>query len=86
LHPIVFLLGGVVTVGQVFATRQVRSAFVRSGDEQLARVDVARVMAAAVGAFLRWFRAVVVVRFLLITFGSVVVIVLLTLPSSSSHY
>jgi hypothetical protein len=86
LQPIVLLLGGVVTGGQVFATRQLQMAFTGSGDEDLARLDVVKVVAAAVGEFPRWFRPMVVGRFVLVTAGSVVIIVLLAVSASSSHY
>jgi hypothetical protein len=86
VQPLLMLLGGIVTGGQVFATRQVRSAFAESGDAELARVDVAKVMAAAVSVFPRWFRPLLVGRFLLVTAGSAAVVVLLAVPASSSHY
>jgi hypothetical protein len=86
LQPILFLVGGVVTAGQVFAEPQVRNAWARSGDSQLARVDVARMMGAAVGTFPRCFRGLVVTRFVLTTVGSVLVVVLLSLPVSSEHF
>ena len=86
LQPIVLLLGGLVTASQVFATRQVQAAFLKSGDQQLLKVDVERMMSAAVEAFPRWFRAVVLLRFVLVTIGSACVIVLLSLPMSSSHF
>lgn len=86
LQPIVLLLGGVVTAGQVFAMRQLQTAFASSGDEDLARLDVAKVIAAAVGEFPGWFRPMVVGRFLLVTAGSVVIVLLLAVSASSSHY
>jgi hypothetical protein len=86
LQSIIVLAGGFVTAQQVFAVRFVRSAFEKSGDEALASLDVAGLMKAATSVFPAWFRTVVVVRFALVTVGSLVVIVLLALPSSSPHY
>ncbi|MDQ3895852.1 MAG: hypothetical protein M3326_01160 [Actinomycetota bacterium] len=86
VQPILMLLGGFVTGSQVFAIRQLKSAFARSGDDELARIDVERTVAAAVAVFPRWFRPMVLARFLLVTAGSALVIVLLAVPMSSSHY
>jgi hypothetical protein len=85
-QPIVLVAGGVVSAGQVFAGRYVRSAFVRTGDEELAGIDVGELMDAAVRAFPSWFRIVVIARFALVTLGSVVIIILLTLPSATHYF
>ena len=85
-HSILLLAGGLVTGQQVFAVRFVGSAFSKSGDADLARVDVDALIDAATGAFPHWFRSVVAIRFVLVTVGSLVVILALALPSASSHF
>lgn len=51
-QSILVLAGGFVTGQQLFAVRFVRSAFAKSGDDELARVDVDALMGAATARFL----------------------------------
>ena len=85
-QSILLLVGGFVTGQQVFAVRFVRSAFAKSGDADLTRVDVDALIVAATLAFPRWFRHVVAIRFTLVTVGSLLVILLLAFPSADSHF
>ena len=85
-HAVLFVGGGYITGAQVFAVRFVQSVFKRSGDDALARVDVGGLMEAATSSFPTWFRMVVALRFALVTMGSVVLVILLILPSASGHF
>jgi len=75
LQPVLLLAGGYITVSQVFVRQTVAAAFRDSEDA----VDTRAVLDAAFAAFPRWLRSVVVARFLLVTFGSAVVLVLAAL-------
>lgn len=86
LQPVFLLAAGFVTANQVFAVRFLSSAFGKSGDAALNRVDVRRFVDAAIGAFPAWFRALVVARFVLVTVGSLLVLLLLTVPAASSYF
>jgi hypothetical protein len=85
-HTILLLGGGVITAQQVWAIRFMRSAFHKSGDPVLARINVAAVIDAATDVFPWWVRFLVIVRFALVTAGSVIVMILVGLPSAGGHY
>jgi hypothetical protein len=84
-YSVFLVIGGFVTAGQVFAVRQLKSAFKRSHDATLQAIYVEKFVDAAMRAFPNWFRHLVVTRFLLTTVGSVLVIVLLALPPASDY-
>jgi hypothetical protein len=79
LQPILLLAGGVVTAGQVFAVRFVAAAFRTSPDPDARAVDVRAVVDAGAAAFPRWLRPLVVTRFVLVTLGSAIVLLLLAI-------
>jgi len=83
-QPLVLFGGGIVTAGQVFAVRYLESAFRKSGDAALQRIDVKAFVDAALDVFPRWFRYLVVARFVLTTAGSALVIILLAVPAASA--
>jgi hypothetical protein len=86
VQPVVLVGGGIVTAAQVFTVRYLESVFKRSGDAMLERLNVRNVVEAALGAFPRGFYYLVVTRFVLSTVGSVLVVVLLALPSADAHF
>jgi hypothetical protein len=86
LQPIFLVAAGFVTANQVFAVRFLRSAFDKSGDPTLQGINVPAFVDAAMGAFPAWFRYLVVARFALVTVGSGLVIVLLTVPAANSYF
>lgn len=86
VQPIVLVGAGIVTARQVFTVRFLESAFKRSGDAALERLNVRTFVDAALGAFPRGFYYLVVTRFVLSTLGSGLVIVLLALPSATTYF
>ncbi|MDV5146804.1 hypothetical protein R1T08_22085 [Streptomyces sp. SBC-4] len=78
-EPLVLLVVGFITAGQVFATAYTRAAFARSADPAVRTIDASALIAAANSAFPGWLRGLVLVRFPLATLGSALVLVLLAL-------
>jgi hypothetical protein len=70
----------------VFAARFLESAFKNSGDATLAAIDVQAFVDAATGAYPAWFPYVVNARFALTTLGSLLVIILLAVPSANAYF
>jgi hypothetical protein len=85
-QPILIVGGGIITTGQVFPVRYLESAFKKSGEAALQRIDVKAFVDAARGAFPAWLRYLVAARFVLTTVGSLFVIVLLALPSANAYF
>jgi hypothetical protein len=77
LQPILLVGGGIITASQVFARRSIASAFQKSGDAVLQRIDVSAMVDAAMASFPGWLRYLIVTRFVLVTVGSSFVIILL---------
>jgi hypothetical protein len=86
IEPIVLVVVGLITAGQVFAARYTQAAFGRSGDPAVRGIDARTVVAAASGAFPSWLRPLVLARFLLATLGSLLVIVLLAAPQAGAYF
>jgi hypothetical protein len=82
LHPVLLVVGGFVTAGQVFADRYVAAVLRRS--EQTRGIDARAVVSAARSRFPSWLRALLVARFALATAGSVVVIVALAVSPAAA--
>jgi len=85
-QPILLVVGGLVTYRQAYATRFLESAFKKTGDPTLARIDVKAFVDAAMRAYPAWFLPVVRARFVLVTIGSVVIHILLTGPAASAYF
>jgi hypothetical protein len=77
LQPLMLLAGGFITAGQVFVVRYVQSAIRKSDDPALRRADTRSLMAAANAQFPAFVRPLIVVRFLLATLGSLLILLLL---------
>jgi hypothetical protein len=77
LQPILLVVGGFITAGQVFTVRFVEAAFRKSRDPDARAVDVRAVIDTGSAAFPRWLRPMVVTRFVLVTLGSAIVLLLL---------
>jgi hypothetical protein len=83
-QPVLLVGGGFITFRQVTAARFVQTAFEKSGDPMLTAIDVQAFVDAATDAFPRGFLFLVRARFILVTLGSMLVIVLLVLPSATA--
>lgn len=79
LQPILLVVAGFITANQVFVQQVLAAAFRKSDDADARKVDTRAVLDAAFAVFPGWLRSVVVTRFVLVTLGSVVVLVLLAL-------
>lgn len=78
--------GGFITAGQLFATRYTEAAFKRSKDPAVRSIDAQAIIEAAAKEFPSWLRPLQVVRFVLTTVGSVLVILLLMTSTASAHF
>ena len=85
-QPIVLVGGGFITAGQVFSVQYIESAFKKSGDTTLQSINVRAFVDAASGAFPAWLRYLVATRFVLATVGSLLVIILLAVPSANAYF
>ncbi|MEN3610668.1 hypothetical protein AAH979_14070 [Plantactinospora sp. ZYX-F-223] len=85
LQPILLVGGGLTTAAQVFPVRYVAPAFAKSGDAARG-IDVQAFIGAAQRAFPRLLRPLVITRFALVTAGSVLVIILLAVPSANAWF
>lgn len=85
-QPLVLVCGGIVLAGSLFAASLMQWSFDNSGDEQLENLDAAALVEAAYGAFPSWSFLVDWAVVLLATLGSLLVIVLLAVPSSNAYF
>jgi hypothetical protein len=66
--------------------RYIDSAFKKSGDATLQRINVRGFVDAARGAFPTWLPYLIGVRFVLVTVGSLLVIILLAGPWANGYF
>lgn len=85
-QPIVLILGCVIMPGEVFVTRFITSAFAKSDDPTLRNLEVAPFVNAAVTSVPSWYRYVIGLRLVLATAGSLLVIILLMIPTANAHF
>jgi hypothetical protein len=71
---------------QVFTARFLASAFKNSGDAALAGLNAQAFVDAATGAYPAWFPYVVIARFVLATLGSLLITILLAVPSATAYF
>jgi hypothetical protein len=84
-HVILVVAGTVIIPGQVFTTSVLESSFRSSGDAVLQRIDVPALVGAADRIMPGWLPYVDGAKLVLTTLGSVLVIVLLTVPSTGRY-
>jgi hypothetical protein len=77
MQPLILIAGGFVTAGQVFVVRHVQAVARRSDDPALRKADIRAIITSAQAAFPSWVRPLIVLRFFLVTVGSLVILVLL---------
>ncbi|HET6747929.1 MAG TPA: hypothetical protein VFL71_01595 [Actinomycetes bacterium] len=85
-QPLLLIAGALIMSRQVFTARFLASAFKNSGDATLAGINVKAFVDAATGAYPAWFPYVVNTRFVLATLGSLLIIILLAVPSASAWF
>ncbi|MFC7625249.1 hypothetical protein [Microlunatus sp. GCM10028923] len=83
-QPILLVVGGYVTVSQLRTTRMLQAAFAKSDDERLHTLNVASFVDAATGAYPNWLRPLQVARLVLVTAGSLLIIILLVIAARNS--
>jgi hypothetical protein len=83
LQPLLFIAGLIIMPGEVFTARYLRTAFQKAGVRD---IDVTAFVDAASSAYPSWTRPVIITRFVLATLGSVLVVILLALPSVSAYF
>jgi hypothetical protein len=79
-QPMLLVAGGGITAGQVFTVRYIEAAFKKSDDATLQRINIRAFVDAAKSAFPFWLGYLVLARFVLVTVGSLFVIILLAVP------
>jgi hypothetical protein len=85
-QPLLFIAGALILSRQVFTARFLASAFKNSGDTTLAAINVKAFVDAATRAHPAWFPHVVTARFVLATLGSLLIILLLAVPSANAYF
>jgi hypothetical protein len=85
-QPLVLLCGGFIAAGQLFAAQLTQWAFDNSGDETLESLDASQLMDAAFNAYPGWSLIVDWAVVLLTTLGSLLVIILLAVPSANAYF
>jgi hypothetical protein len=86
LQPLLLIAGVLILSRQVFTARFLASAFKHSGDATLAGINVQAFVDAATGAYPAWFPYVATARFVLATLGSLLIIILLAVPSANAYF
>jgi hypothetical protein len=85
-QPIVLAGNVAIMASQRFAAQAVESAFESSGNATLQSIDVQALLDAAESGFPGWLPYLVNVRFVVVTLGSVLVIVLLAIRSARAYF
>lgn len=85
-QPILFVAGAALVPGQVFLVPLLESAFKSSGDPALARIDVPVLVDVVTQVMPGWLIYANVAKLTLTTLGSVLVVVLLALPSARAYF
>ncbi|WIX98395.1 hypothetical protein QRX60_30545 [Amycolatopsis mongoliensis] len=85
-HPLLAVAGALIVPAQLFTATFLAASFRDSGDPLLQRVDVPRLVDAARQAFPGWLPVVDGAKLVFTTAGSVLVIVLLVLPSAREYF
>jgi hypothetical protein len=86
VQPLLLIAGGLILSRQVFTARFLATAFRNSTDATLAGINVQAFVDAATGAYPAWFPYVVNARFVLATLGSLLIIILLAVPSANAYF
>jgi hypothetical protein len=85
-QPLLFVAGCLIIPGQVFTVQFLESAFTNSGDPMLARINVQALVDAASHVLPGWLPYVDWAKLILTTLGSLVIVVLLAMPSARAFF
>ncbi|MFD1936814.1 hypothetical protein ACFSKW_35630 [Nonomuraea mangrovi] len=85
-QPVLFAMGVVIIPSQLFTAQLLESSFKSSGDAVLARVDVPALVDAATQVMPGWAHSASIAKLALTTLGSVLVIILLAVPSARAYF
>lgn len=85
-QPILFVMGVVIIPSQLFTAQLLESSFKNSGEPMLARIDVHALVEAAVQVMPGWLTAANIAKLALTTLGSLLVIVLLAVPTARMYF
>ena len=85
-QPLVLICGTFLFATQLFLATVLSWAFDNSGDEQLEALDVDALVEAAIGAYPSWSIVVDWAVVALATLGSILVIILLAVPSANAYF
>ncbi|MEV6151917.1 hypothetical protein AB0L53_16380 [Nonomuraea sp. NPDC052129] len=85
-QPILVALGVIIIPGQLFTAQFLKSSFKNSGNSMLARIDVQALIDAATHVMPGWLPYVTVAKLILTTLGSLLVIILLAVPSARAYF
>ncbi|MEV1169108.1 hypothetical protein [Nonomuraea sp. NPDC049784] len=85
-QPILIALGVVIIPKQLFTAQLLESSFKNSGDSMLARIDAQALIDAAMHVMPGWLPAANIAKLVLTTLGSLLVIILLAVPSARGHF
>jgi len=86
LQPILFVAGCLIVPSQVFTAQALDSSVKNSGDPMLARIDVRAMVDAAVHVMPGWLLPVNIGKLALTTLGSLLVVILLAIPSARAYF
>ena len=79
VQPLLLIVGGFITTGQMFPVQFTESALKKSSDTTEREINVKAFMDAARSAFPAWLRYIMFLRFVLVTAGSVIIVILLVI-------
>ncbi|TMR89159.1 hypothetical protein EJK15_62300 [Nonomuraea basaltis] len=85
-QPILFAMGVIIIPGQLFTAQFMESSFKNSGDSMLTRIDVPALIDAATHVMPGWLLPVNIAKLVLTTLGSLLVIILLAVPSARAYF
>lgn len=85
-QPLVLVGNFAIMVSQMSAAQALKSAFQSSGDATLRNIDAQAVLDAAGSAYPGWLPVLVNTRFVVVTFGSALVLVLLGIRSARAYF
>ncbi|GAB3651459.1 hypothetical protein [Glycomyces tarimensis] len=85
-QPLVLICGGFLFAGQVFLGQWLQWAFDNSNDEQIQGLDAEALVNAAYDAFPAWSVIIDWAVLILATLGSLLVIILLAVPSANAYF